>query len=193
MPAPPLLLSRGAILLLVYSVRALCEWLSWLVRLFGRLQVQAEEILSSMSVASLWERRLAYILTLGVVPLYRRNGLGALRHLRHSKHTTIQQPKHPLFGCELHSVHDCVWHWTAIGRQLLDKLQEYLEEHDNLCQVLYLHCLSTNRPALRFYEVQCTFQVMRIVQCTHICEHCNTVCAISRCPPPPPPLAGCGI
>ena len=127
------------------------------VSIVGRLQAQAEEILSSMSVASLWERRLAYILTLGVVPLYRRNGLGALRHLRHSKHSIIQ-PKHPLFGCGLHSVHDCVCHWTAIGRQLLDKLQEYLKEHDKLCQALYLHCLSTNRPALRFYEVQCTFK-----------------------------------
>ena len=36
-----------------------------------------------MSVASLWERRLAYILTLGVVPLYRRNGLGMLHRVCH--------------------------------------------------------------------------------------------------------------
>lgn len=42
------------------------------------------------------------------------------------------------------------------GRQLLDKLQEYLEEHDTSCQALYLHCLSTNSPALRFYQVQST-------------------------------------
>jgi hypothetical protein len=34
-----------------------------------------------MSVASLWERRLAYILTLGVIPLYRRNGLGTYLYI----------------------------------------------------------------------------------------------------------------
>ena len=69
------------------------------------------EILSSMTL-SLSERRLAYILTLGVIPLYRRNGL---------------------------------------ARQLLEQLHLYIEAHERSCQALYLHCLSTNRPALRFY------------------------------------------
>jgi GNAT superfamily N-acetyltransferase len=115
-----------------------------------------------MTVASLWERRLAYILTLGVVPLYRRNGLGAfcclpLMDTQFANHNSI------FFGGEFHGVDACVWHRNGAGRQLLDKLQEYLEEHDNSCQVLYLHCLSTNRPALRFYQVQCTLTSMQIV------------------------------
>ena len=57
---------------------------SQIVRLLGCLQAQSEEILSSMSVSSLWERRLAYILTLGVIPLYRRNGLGVFHRSRAS-------------------------------------------------------------------------------------------------------------
>ncbi len=81
-------------------------WLTYILDPFVGSAVceQAEEILSSMSVASLWERRLAYILTLGVVPLYRRNGLGALRFPPLMDHTAFK-PKQPLFRCEFHGVH----------------------------------------------------------------------------------------
>jgi ribosomal protein S18 acetylase RimI-like enzyme len=62
---------------------------------------------------SLWNQRLAYILTLGVAKEYRRNG-------------------------------------TAL--RLLATLVDYLETAQPTCHVMYLHCLSTNCTALRFYE-----------------------------------------
>lgn len=62
---------------------------------------------------SMWNRKLAYILTLGVTKEYRRNGTAS---------------------------------------QLLACLRDYLEIYERTCHAAYLHCLSTNHSALRFYK-----------------------------------------
>jgi ribosomal protein S18 acetylase RimI-like enzyme len=71
---------------------------------------EKDDLLSSLSFS---QRKVAYILTLGVDAQYRQNGL---------------------------------------GRIMLDMLRQYLEGRSDRCHAMYLHCLSTNYSALRFYE-----------------------------------------